>query len=128
MEVFVLIFMIALPAFFFLFANRFKGIMALVMIAPIVMINIIGLSLNSGFDQNNPPVLEYTHQVIGNTTATTVGNVTTTVNVYVDVTDKYPIGFQNMVIFNGLLSTFTLVMLFVVWRRITTEQTEPSDR
>jgi len=138
MEVFTLIFMFALPIGFFFFANRFKGIMALILLAPILMMNIIGISLNSGFDETNPPALEYTFTPcnVATANATAYIDVNDTSHATYNneivcgspVTEKYLIGFQNMQIFNALIGIFTLVMVFVVWRRITREAPTPVDR
>lgn len=129
MEIFVMVLMFAMPIAFLVWSLKFKGIFSLLALAPLAMINVLVLSMNVGFDQNNPPAMTYTHNEILNQTAITSGGNTTTVNHYGQVQDNYVIGFKNMQILNTLVGVFTIIIGFVVFRRVTRyKKTDPDDK
>lgn len=111
-----------MPIAFLVWTLRFKTELALLTFAPLMMLVVVVLLLNFDATRALPeaPYLNYTHSVLVNQTQVIVSNTTTqTHNVYGEQVDHIPLGYTTLQVLNILMAVFTIVVAFIVLRRVT---------
>lgn len=129
MEITTLVFLLAFPIAFFSWMIRFKGIMVLFVIAPLVFLlaTVLYINAEGGLVNTSLPALNHTSTqcftVRMNATVNAAGNVTTYGNDIQcrTITDSYPIPANTMLIINFTMMAFVLTTVVLVYRRLSAE-------
>jgi hypothetical protein len=131
MDFIVLLFFIATPVGFLIWTLRFKKFFAVLAGAPSAFLLIIALALNADPTIQTPQSSQCL-DVIRNSTATVVSNVTTTtygVDVVCPALDpiSHAIPPEVMTVFNVMIFSFVTTVAFVILRRVTRDDSKEEE-